>query len=710
MNRLVTSVVDLLRYWPKTFCASRWIAFSASTHFAGWQTLVERTMLRFSPRFGLRVREGVGRILELTRRTITGKWEFEDEAGVCERVTPDEFLEHWSNRHWVLDERTLYKAAQAVYTSVQRDTRSLPKKAKETVKRRLRYILAVERAFKAAGGSFVATIPTLSEKISEVAKRLQDKKPPSAHSLWRWWSRFSKGRSPLSLVDLRKNSGRRRKDDAFGAFEEAVTEVLLNPQKFPIKQVISRLELKLKRINAPLSDEDRIAMPAKQTVYRWVNDLYYALVKRAREGKSVTERDLRIAQDSVNVEYILERVEIDHTPLDLMVIDLTTRLVLGRPWVTLAICRKSRCILGFYVSFNSPSAYAVMACIRRAILPKGDLLKQFPDIRHDWPCHGIMDLIVADNGMELHSNDIEEIAMAMAIEVQFCGVAMPQMKGAIERMFRTLAEDLIHQLPGTTFSNPKKRGSYPSEKLAAIDMATLVHLLVKWIVDVYHVKQHRGLAGKSPLEAWNEGAAQRVIELPVDPAELDVIISHAAHPKIFHYGVQIDNLFYNSPLLREITLEQGPRQIVEVRYREEDVGFVYVRDPRNDEFFEVPCTNQEYARGLNRAIHRLVVAQARKRFGDEWKAADLLQAREEIQAIVSEATKAKKTVDRKRAAGILMQDSEEILEPGVSIVQSASDEIAGCESPERITSKSIELSDDVEGFAIATLDLEEEFA
>ena len=59
----------------------------------------------------------------------------------------------------------------------------------------------------------------------------------------------------------------------------------------------------------------------------------------------------------------------------------------------------------------------------------------------------------------------------MAIEVLFCGVAHPEMKGAVERIFRTLAKDLIHELPGTTFSNPKERGDYPSEKLAAIDMA-----------------------------------------------------------------------------------------------------------------------------------------------------------------------------------------------------------------------------------------------
>ena len=56
------------------------------------------------------------------------------------------------------------------------------------------------------------------------------------------------------------------------------------------------------------------------------------------------------------------------------------------------------------------------------------------------------------------------------------------------------------------------------------------------------------------------------------------------------------------------------------------------------------------------------MAQARKRFGDDWKQAQLLEVRAEIQAIVDAALKAKKTIDRKRAARVLMQDSEAVFE------------------------------------------------
>lgn len=669
-------------------------------------------MLRFSPRIGLRFREGIQRTLALVARSFSGLLELEDEQGAKQRVTQAQLLDKWQRREWVLDETCLSKASRLVFHAVAPDVRSLSPQEQLKVRYRLRYLLALERAFRKAGGSFLSTVDDLQEKINEEARRFADATPPSAATVWRWWRRFSPTRSAMKLVDMRKNGGRKRMEATFGIYEEAVEEVLLNPEKASVKRIIEALKRKLKRVNAQLPPEDQIAIPADATVYRWTHSLYYALINKAREGKKITDRELRIAQDSVRVEYLLERVEIDHTPLDLLVIDKATALVLGRPWITLAICRKSRCVLGFYISFNAPSAYSVMACVRRAILPKGDILKQFPGLRNDWPCCGIMDLIACDNGMELHSTAIASIALAMSIEIQFCGVAMPQMKGAIERIFRTLAEDLIHQLPGTTFSNPNQRGDYPSERRAAIDMNTLVHLLVKWIVDIYHVTPHRGLSGKTPLEVWREAETDRAIELPTDPAALDVIVSHTAHPTIWHYGVQIDNLYYNSPLLREITLQFGPKQIVEARYRDEDVSSVYILDPRSEEFIEIPSTNRAYTQGLNRATHRLVVARIRERFGDDWKQEQLLEARAEIEEIVAAAIKAKKIIDRKRAARTLSHDSEAVLSPDEIPFDDSpdTDGISGMRASEGGSRNSATLEDDVEGYAVVDLNAAEEFA
>ena len=48
----------------------------------------------------------------------------------------------------------------------------------------------------------------------------------------------------------------------------------------------------------------------------------------------------------------LERVQIDHTQVDVIVVDEGDRLPIGRPWLTLAVDVASRVVLGFSISLE----------------------------------------------------------------------------------------------------------------------------------------------------------------------------------------------------------------------------------------------------------------------------------------------------------------------------------------------------------------------
>lgn len=71
---------------------------------------------------------------------------------------------------------------------------------------------------------------------------------------------------------------------------------------------------------------------------------------RLKDGKHVADRRYRVAKAGPVADGILLRVEVDHTPLDLFLIDDVTGLPLGRPVLTLFIdvysrfpsCRSSR--------------------------------------------------------------------------------------------------------------------------------------------------------------------------------------------------------------------------------------------------------------------------------------------------------------------------------------------------------------------------------
>jgi hypothetical protein len=80
-------------------------------------------------------------------------------------------------------------------------------------------------------------------------------------------------------------------------------------------------------------------------------------------------------------------VQIDHTKLDVIVVDEEQRLPIGRPWITLAIDVYSRMVLGFYISLDPPGAIATSLCIAHAALPKETRLAK-RGIVGSWPCWG----------------------------------------------------------------------------------------------------------------------------------------------------------------------------------------------------------------------------------------------------------------------------------------------------------------------------------
>lgn len=56
-------------------------------------------------------------------------------------------------------------------------------------------------------------------------------------------------------------------------------------------------------------------------------------------------------------------------------------------------------------------------------------------------------------------------------------------------------------IPGQTFNNPQSRGDYDTEGRAVLTDDQLAIIFIRYIVDVYHQTQHRGLLGEAPADA-----------------------------------------------------------------------------------------------------------------------------------------------------------------------------------------------------------------
>ena len=76
---------------------------------------------------------------------------------------------------------------------------------------------------------------------------------------------------------------------------------------------------------------------------------------------------------------------------------------------------------------------------------------------------------------------------------------------------------LVHELPGTTFSNPAERHRYDSDAMACLTLEELTHWLTIAITGLYHNRSHRGLAGETPLHRYRAGMAELAAAGEVQP-------------------------------------------------------------------------------------------------------------------------------------------------------------------------------------------------
>ena len=108
-----------------------------------------------------------------------------------------------------------------------------------------------------------------------------------------------------------------------------------------------------------------------------------------REGRKASRDRFAPAIGSLEATWPLSLVQIDHTVVDVIVVDSATRKPIQRPWLTLAIDVHSRCVAGFYLSLEPPSATSVALCIAHAAMPKQPWLAQ-RKIEEEWPVQGLI--------------------------------------------------------------------------------------------------------------------------------------------------------------------------------------------------------------------------------------------------------------------------------------------------------------------------------
>jgi len=353
--------------------------------------------------------------------------------------------------------------------------------------------------------------------------------------------------------------------------KEVITSEYLTSLKRSPTKTLTEVERRCRNAN--------LSAPCKATLLRRINDILPEERERMRNGRNAALDHRAIRGSLPGVDRLHAIWQIDHTKVDIILVDEKDRIPIGRPWITVAIDVFSRMVVGWYISFDPPGALATGICISNAILPKDAWLAK-RGVDYPWPCQGKPRIIQSDNAKEFRGNMLKMACNEHDFDMTFRKVKKPNYGAHIERLLGTLLTE-IHSLDGTTFSNPQQKGEYDPEESATMTLDEFEHWLTNLILGIYHHRKHAAL-DCPPIKRYRDGIVGDenrpgvgMLPIAADPEKLRIDFLPYEKRTIQPYGVILDYIQYHDPVLDKWigALDPDTRKLKR--------KFIFRRDPRN---------------------------------------------------------------------------------------------------------------------------------
>ena len=301
-------------------------------------------------------------------------------------------------------------------------------------------------------------------------------------------------------------------------------------------------------------------------------------------GLKVAYRDMHAVGIGVTTTRLLERVEIDEYTVDLMVLARRTgafdllddgqKLAMGldgtakRYVISAAIDVHSRCIVAMKIAPEASSGL-FRDTIEMVLTDKSPITDGVAEM--NWPMAGRPEEVVLDRGSAYASDEAYDLLAALAIVNSGTPAFMPWLRPFIERLFRTIHSSLLQRLQGRTFSDIVQKGENDPQVRAGILLDEFLELLVRWIVDIYHLTPHQGLNNQTPYDAWCL-AASAVAPRGVTIHEMRHVFGVSEKRKVTRKGVRVMNVDYLTHEFHALQLSE-----VDVVWWHGDVGAIEAR-------------------------------------------------------------------------------------------------------------------------------------
>ncbi|WP_212626240.1 Mu transposase C-terminal domain-containing protein [Pseudomonas sp. PP3] len=472
-------------------------------------------------------------------------------------------------------------------------------------------------------------------------------------TVYRWMDRYKSWGELLALIPRKRGwqSGTVRiSAEADELLDEVIREYYLSKTRPTVSKAVSEFRIRAQARGIPMIAESTI----RQRISR-ISD------KQFLRGRGFADKARNSYTPSPGsfpgADFPLAVVQIDHTPIDAMVVDDVHRKSIGRLWLTLAIDVHSRMITGYYLAIDAPSVISVAMCVAHSIIPKEEWLIAH-GIEGDWPVWGFPRVLHSDNGADFRSESLRKSCSNYGIENRFRPVKRPKYGGHIERLMGKFMQ-AVHGLPGTTFSNIQQREGIDSDAQAALTVSEFEVWLVREILK-YNAKYHAKIF-MSPLHKWNVGIfggrddtpAMGLPPRPADPFTIQRDFLPAYERTVQHYGVELDVTYYSEALRPWINAKDDSGKTRKFIFRRDprDISQLWFYDPHLKQYFKIPVANQSFPATSVwefRAAKKQAVEQGLANIDDDLIKRLIIENRELVESAKATTKKTRRLAQRQK--------------------------------------------------------------
>ena len=423
----------------------------------------------------------------------------------------------------------------------------------------------------------LAEAHTVPASIAAEAGRALNLSERTIYVLVKRW-RETNGSIPSLITAPSRKRPDRLPEEVERLVSTAITKMYLSKQRIRLSALMMLIRAECQKAG--------LRAPSRNTVRSRINRRHPDELIRRRHGRNAARRLQAVEGRFPEVRQPFDTVQIDHTRVDIIVVDPFTRQPIGRPWISVAIDVHTRCIVGLCLTLEAPSAVSVGLCLAHAAMDKKPWLERI-GVESEWLMAGIPKVIHVDNGADFHSEALRRGCEAHGIRIVYRPVGAPHYGGIVERVIGTFMKR-VHTLPGTTFSNTAQRGEYPSERHAAFTLAELEKWFALVITGPYHGEVHSGI-GEPPIMRWHRAVAEAG-EPPrvANPRAFLVDFLPVVRRRVQRQGFVIDHIVYFSNAIKPWIAQRDRWHRFFIRRDPRDLSRIFVLDPEGNHYVEVP--------------------------------------------------------------------------------------------------------------------------